>query len=149
MIEEYKKNIEFVYKDLSIGYQSSNTSLIMKGDKTRLSQVMFILLDNASKFTKKGSITVTTQVKSDNIQVTVKDTGLGVDPEILPYLFTKFVTRSERGTGLGLFIAKTIVEAHGGIIWVENNFRQKGAIFIFTLPISNKENMKDKNNKNV
>jgi len=151
MIEEYKKNIEFVYKDLSIGYQSSNTSLIMKGDKTRLTQVMFILLDNASKFTKKGSITVTTQVKSDNIQVTVKDTGPGVDPEILPYLFTKFVTKSERGTGLGLFIAKTIVEAHGGIIWVENNFRQKGAIFIFTLPISNKENMedKDKNNKNV
>ncbi|TLX89522.1 MAG: hypothetical protein E6K94_09835, partial [Thaumarchaeota archaeon] len=147
MIEEYKKNIEFVYKDLSIGYQSSNTSLIMKGDKTRLSQVMFILLDNASKFTKKGSITVITQVKSDNIQVTVKDTGPGVDPEILPYLFTKFVTRSERGTGLGLFIAKTIVEAHGGIIWVENNILQKGAIFIFTLPISNKENMKDKNNK--
>jgi two-component system sensor histidine kinase VicK len=75
----------------------------------------------------------------------VKDTGSGIDPEILPHLFTKFVTRSDRGTGLGLFIAKNIIEAHGGIIWAENSPRHEGAIFFFTLPLANNMNDKDGN----
>jgi signal transduction histidine kinase len=68
------------------------------------------------------------------MRVVVKDTGCGIDPEILPRLFTKFTTKSNKGTGLGLFISKNIVEAHGGKIWGENNPKGKGAVFVFTLP---------------
>ncbi|TLX88289.1 MAG: hypothetical protein E6L04_01090 [Thaumarchaeota archaeon] len=144
-IEEYKKNIQFIYKELMINYESAVQSIIINGDKLRLGQVLFILLDNAGKFTKSGSILVTTQTKSNTIQIMVKDTGSGIDPEILPHLFTKFVTRSDRGTGLGLFIAKNIIEAHGGIIWAENSPRHEGAIFFFTLPLANNMNDKDGN----
>jgi signal transduction histidine kinase len=62
------------------------------------------------------------------------DTGQGIDPEVLPKLFTKFTTKSSSGTGLGLFISKSIIEAHGGRIWAENNSDGVGAIFSFTLP---------------
>jgi signal transduction histidine kinase len=144
-IEEYKKNIQFIYKDLIINNESAVQNIIVNGDKLRLGQVLFILLDNAGKFTKSGSILVTTQIKSNAIQVMVKDTGSGIDPEILPHLFTKFVTRSDRGTGLGLFIAKNIIEAHGGIIWAENTPRHEGAIFFFTLPLANNVVDKDGN----
>ena len=144
-IEEYKKNIQFIYKDLNINYESAVQNIIVNGDKLRLGQVLFILLDNAGKFTKSGSILVTTQIKSNTIQVMVKDTGSGIDPEILPHLFTKFVTRSDRGTGLGLFIAKNIIEAHGGVIWAENSPQHQGAIFFFTLPLANNLDDKDGN----
>lgn len=147
-IEEYKKNTESVYKELNVNYESPNKSILVQGDKVRLGQVMFILLDNAGKFTKKGSIIVISHTKSNSVQITVKDTGPGIDPEVLPQLFNKFVTKSDRGTGLGLFIAKSIVEAHGGVIWGENNFQQKGATFFFTLPLSNQENNEDKNDRN-
>ena len=144
-VEEYKKNTQLLYSDLDINYKSSSKLIIVKGDKVRLGQVMSILLDNAGKFTKSGSIYVTSQIKSNNVQVMVKDTGTGIDSEILTQLFTKFVTRSDRGTGLGLFIAKNIVEAHRGLIWAENNTQQKGAIFIFTLPLSNQEDNEGEN----
>jgi len=117
----------------------------VNGDKLRLGQVFFILLDNAGKFTKSGSILVTSQTKSNTVQVMVKDNGPGIDPEILPQLFTKFVTKSDRGTGLGLFIARNIIEAHGGIIWAENSVQHQGAVFLITLPLAN--NVDD--NKNV
>jgi signal transduction histidine kinase len=64
----------------------------------------------------------------------MKDTGIGIAPEIMPRLFTKFTTKSEKGTGLGLFISKSIIEAHGGKIWAENNTDGKGATFAFSLP---------------
>ena len=67
--------------------------------------------------------------------MSVKDAGTGIDPEILPRLFTKFATKSTSGTGLGLFISKSIIEAHGGKIWAENNADGKGAAFYFSLPI--------------
>jgi signal transduction histidine kinase len=69
----------------------------------------------------------------------VKDTGSGIDPEIMPKLFTRFASKSESGTGLGLFIAKNIVEAHGGKIWAENNPDGRGAMFAFSLPLANIE----------
>jgi len=82
------------------------------------------LLDNALKFTTKGSIGVIVerQVSDNSIMIRVKDTGVGIHPDILPKLFTKFATKSDTGgTGLGLFICKSIVEKHGGNIWAENN----------------------------
>lgn len=136
-VEEYRKNIQLVYTDLVVNYQSAVLNISVNGDKLRLGQVLFILLDNAGKFTKSGSILVTSQIKSNTVQVVVKDDGPGIDPEILPQLFTKFVTKSDRGTGLGLFIAKNIIETHGGIIWAENSVQHQGAVFLFTLPLAN------------
>ena len=144
-VEEYGKNIQFIYPDLIINYESAVQNINVNGDKLRLGQVLFILLDNAGKFTKSGSILVTSQTKSNTVQVMVKDNGPGIDPEILPQLFTKFVTKSDRGTGLGLFIARSIIEAHGGIIWAENSVQHQGAVFLITLPLAN--NVDD--NKNV
>ena len=144
-VEEYGKNIQFIYPDLIINYESAVHNINVNGDKLRLGQVLFILLDNAGKFTKSGSILVTSQTKSNTVRVMVKDNGPGIDPEILPQLFTKFVTKSDRGTGLGLFIARSIIEAHGGIIWAENSVQHQGAVFLITLPLAN--NVDD--NKNV
>ena len=144
-VEEYGKNIQFIYPDLIIKYESAVNNINVNGDKLRLGQVLFILLDNAGKFTKSGSILVTSQTKSNTVRVMVKDNGPGIDPEILPQLFTKFVTKSDRGTGLGLFIARSIIEAHGGIIWAENSVQHQGAVFLITLPLAN--NVDD--NKNV
>jgi signal transduction histidine kinase len=92
-------------------------------------------LDNASKFTEKGEITISIIGKEDDdITLRIQDTGKGIDSEILPQLFKKFATKSERGTGLGLYISKNIVEAHGGKIWIEKTSNGKGAVFVFTLP---------------
>jgi signal transduction histidine kinase len=137
IVEEYKRNIQFIYKELVVNYESPNKTIFVKGDRLRLNQVLLNLLDNSGKFTKKGSITVTTTVISNKVQVTVKDTGVGIHPEIFPKLFSKFVTRSDRGTGLGLFISKSIIEAHGGKIWAENYSQKQGggAVFNFTLPL--------------
>ena len=128
-------------KSLEISYHLQD--IIVEADKARISQVISNLLSNATKFTKEGSIIITTAVDVDSgndgkinmVIVSVKDTGTGIDPEILPRLFSKFVTKSDKGTGLGLYISKSIIESHGGRIWAENNEGGKGAIFYFSLPI--------------
>lgn len=108
--------------------------IFVVADKGRLTQVLFNLLGNAVKFTEKGNIFVDVEEKADQLVVNIRDTGLGIHSEILPRLFTKFATKSERGTGLGLFISKSIVEAHGGKIWAQNNVNESGATFKFSLP---------------
>ena len=136
IIEEYRKNIQET-KEIKLNYHSKNKGLVVNGDKTRLGQVLSNLLSNSLKFTKQGSISVDTEIKDGYVVVTVSDTGTGIDKEILPKLFSKFSTRSITGTGLGLFISKSIVEAHGGKIWAEkNSSKEPGATFRFTLPIS-------------
>lgn len=109
--------------------------LMVKGDRERIQQVMSNLINNALRFTKEGAIIVETQAIDGLAQITVKDTGSGIDPEIMPRLFQKFVTKSEKGTGLGLYISNSIIQAHGGKMWAENNADGKGATFTFTLPI--------------
>ena len=107
----------------------------VEADKARLNQVIMNLLSNAIKFTREGNITITTENKDGQLLVRIKDTGVGIDSEIFPRLFTKFATKSETGgTGLGLYISKSIVEAHGGKIWAENNSNGKGATFSFAFP---------------
>jgi len=96
-------------------------------------------VSNALKFTKSGTISVSIEeFKNDDEKkesiVSVKDTGTGIDSDIMTQLFTKFVSKSQTGTGLGLFISKSIVEAHGGRIWAENNKEGRGAKFTFILP---------------
>ena len=109
--------------------------LMVKGDRERIQQVILNLINNALRFTKEGAIIVKTEVIDGLAQIAVKDTGSGIDPEIMPRLFEKFVTKSEKGTGLGLYISNSIVQAHGGKMWAENNPDGKGATFTFTLPL--------------
>ena len=124
--------------------------ILVQADKGRITQVINNLLSNAIKFTQKGTISISLESKkkqdgdddgggdNDYILIIVKDTGKGIDPGILPNLFTKFATKSEsRGTGLGLFISKNIIESHGGKIWAQNNNDGIGATFAFSLPSSN------------
>jgi two-component system sensor histidine kinase VicK len=123
-------------EDVITQYVPSDNNIVLKADKDRLSEVMWNLLDNATKFTEKGSISIASRKENSHITVTVKDSGSGIDSDVLPKLFTKFVTKSEKGTGLGLYIAKSIIEAHGGKIWAESNNDGKGATFTFTLPLT-------------
>ena len=107
---------------LKILYSELLEPIYIEGDKLRLYQVIANLLRNAIKFTKEGNISINADMKNNTeVTITVKDTGAGIHPEILPRLFTKFATKSDIGTGLGLYISKNIVEAHGGKMWAENN----------------------------
>ncbi|MER5175914.1 MAG: ATP-binding protein [Candidatus Nitrosocosmicus sp.] len=111
-------------------------------DKNRITQVMFNLLSNSLKFTENGSIIIDVLLEKDKIKnidylvVNISDSGQGIDPEILPRLFTKFVSKSFEGTGLGLFISKSIIHSHSGSIWAYNN-PGKGATFCFKIPQNN------------
>ena len=139
VIQDCKSQIDSEKIKLVYEHRSVN-NIIVNADKHRLNQVISDLISNSIKFTQGecGIISITTKKEQDNkaITIRVKDNGKGIDPEIIPRLFTKFATKSETGTGLGLFISKSIVEAHGGRIWAENNKDGKGATFYFTLPVS-------------
>jgi signal transduction histidine kinase len=164
--DDFKNNIQKKGSNAKLLYEPED-SLRVEADKERITQVISNLLSNAIKFTKEGRISINvvkkrrSEVGEDCGQeeevavISVKDTGVGIDPEILPRLFTKFATKSDMGgTGLGLFISKYIVESHGGKMWAENNNnninngQERGATFYFSLPLmTNNENMqlKDSN----
>lgn len=123
-------------------HEGNDDPISIEADRERIVQVLYNLLHNAIKFTKQGIISVTVERKKkheddagDAIVVSVKDSGSGIHPEITPKLFSKFATKSFSGTGLGLYISKSIIEAHGGKIWAENNPDGKGATFSFSLPL--------------
>jgi signal transduction histidine kinase len=119
--------------------KQDNNAFIVEADKQRITQVIENLLSNAIKFTNEGTISILLESNNSEAIVSVKDNGEGIDSDILPKLFTKFASKSEiGGTGLGLFISKSIVEAHGGRIWAENNADGKGATFAFSSPIVKK-----------
>lgn len=124
-------------KRVQLRFDSKSSKTVMvDGDRERIFQVISNLLNNAIKFTDKGDVVVELEEKNGQAIVHVRDSGNGIAPEIYPKLFTKFATKSDKGTGLGLYVAKNIVEAHGGNIWAENNNDGKGATFTFTLPLS-------------
>ena len=129
------KSIEISYFHKQIQDAQQKKDLIVDADKDRILQVLSNLLSNALKFTKEGSIAVTTEKVENEVIVKVEDSGSGIDREIFPNLFERFVSKSEKGTGLGLFISKNIILAHGGRIWAENNPDGIGAMFAFSLPI--------------
>ena len=146
IVESYNHKLE--EKNAEINNENTKLTIIQKGikninasiDRVRITQVFCNILDNAVSFSHEGKIHVISKVEIQNGQhfliISVKDTGPGIDPEILSKLFTKFASKSDMGTGLGLFISKGIVEAHGGKIWAENN-PDRGATFSFSLPINN------------
>jgi signal transduction histidine kinase len=141
--DEISKKLYLVNKNADVDKIEPNIQLplpshpiVVHADKDRIAQVLYNLLDNAIRFTKSGTITVSTRLCSGNlVKVSVKDNGKGIDPEIHPKLFHKFATKSDRGVGLGLFISKSIVEAQGGSILGKNNKDGSGATFSFTLPL--------------
>ncbi|MGA7369985.1 MAG: HAMP domain-containing sensor histidine kinase, partial [Nitrososphaeraceae archaeon] len=112
-------------------------NVIVRGDRGRLYQVISNFVSNGIRFAQQGNIEISiykAQKNNKEVVLSVSDTGSGIDPEIMPRLFTKFASGS--GTGLGLYISKNIVEAHGGRIWAQNNPHGMGATFSFSLPVS-------------
>jgi signal transduction histidine kinase len=159
-VEHYRKQI--ANGNVKVMYEPGGGIILVEADRQRLIQVISNLINNAIKFTKEGTVTVTTTSSSiikrkdaerdtgegeeggageeEEVVIAVKDTGTGIDRELMPRLFTKFATKSYQGTGLGLYISKSIIEAHGGKMWAENNNldrKHKGATFYFTLPVAN------------
>jgi signal transduction histidine kinase len=135
--ECYQKKISLI---VSKGYNNKDNFLY--ADKIRINQVLFNLINNAIKFTYEGFINVTAEKNcyNDYLVIKVKDSGIGIESDIYPKLFTKFVTTLKDGNGLGLYICKNIVEAHGGKIWAKNNDDgEKGATFIFSIPLYNNQ----------
>jgi two-component system, OmpR family, sensor histidine kinase VicK len=149
-IEKHRKQITKANIDINLLFEPYEKIILVEADRGRIIQVISNLLNNAIKFTRRegGVVTVKVQekyddygeIKNDNTSktvamVSVKDTGSGIDSDIMSRLFEKFASKSFQGTGLGLFISRSIVKAHGGKIWGENNSDGKGATFYFTLPI--------------
>lgn len=124
-------------ENLTISYEPKD--IFVFADKNRITQVIFNLLSNSVKFTEKGSVEIMIKSERDSttdttyVVVSIKDTGQGIDKDILPRLFTKFASKSFEGTGLGLFISKSIINSHGGKIWAVNN-HDSGATFYFSIP---------------
>lgn len=161
-VEDHRNQITSSHRDstdndkrISLVFVPNNEEILIEADKSRISQVVSNLLSNAIKFTKLEKTedakittrendvkTILVTVAKDNLEkeaiVGIRDAGIGIDPEIIPRLFSKFASKSFEGTGLGLFISKSIVEAHGGKIWAENNESNgycDGATFRFTLAL--------------
>ena len=139
VVNDFKKIINekrYGSVQVRIVHEPSKDIILVNADKGRLNQLLSNLLDNALKFTKEGNIIIAAKKqKDDKVVVSIKDSGIGINSEILSQLFTKFSTKSEQGgTGLGLYICKNIAEAHGGRIWAEGN-PEGGSTFYFTLYI--------------
>ena len=142
IIDDYNTLIVSGNHKVKLYFNPFKETLLIEADKERISEVVSNLLSNAIKFTKEDAIFISIEKRKDDNNdnnnyalVTVKDTGEGIDPEILPNMFSKFNTKSFEGLGLGLYISKHIVKAHGGKIEGKNNDNGIGAEFGFTLPL--------------
>ncbi|WP_187147541.1 ATP-binding protein [Candidatus Nitrososphaera gargensis] len=120
--------------DSSSSGSSSENGTKIYCDGPKIWQTLYNLIDNAVKFTESGEVGISASVFKGEVMIQVQDSGKGIDPEIMDRLFEKFASKSNGGTGLGLFVSKKIVEAHGGRIWATQNKEKGGAIFTFTLP---------------
>jgi signal transduction histidine kinase len=145
MVQDYEnQNITKEKHEIKLLYKPKD--IFLEADKLRLSRVISNLLNNANYFTKKGNITITTtEIKNNDndntkleqkeqVLVSIKDTGPGISPVIIQKLFSKFISTASSGTGLGLFVSRNIIKAHGGEIWAENNPDGEGATFSFRIP---------------
>ncbi|MGN6348585.1 MAG: sensor histidine kinase [Candidatus Nitrosocosmicus sp.] len=154
-MDDIRENVISDNKKINIIYNNAamiDKDLIIDADKERIIQVISNILDNAIKFTKEGTIRIDMEKsggidndkddtannnRSEEVIINIKDSGKGLDSKTFPHLFSKFFSISGTGgTGLGLYICKSIVEAHGGRIWAKNNNEDgKGATFSFSLPL--------------
>ena len=160
VVEDHRSHVEKVNSMVKLLYNNKYNSEeypIVEADKDRITQVISNILNNAIKFASNqkeggGTVSVTLEKNHSNreeVIVNIRDTGEGVHQEILPRLFTKFATKSFSGTGLGLYISKSIIEAHGGRMWAQNNSDGQGggATFTFTLPVTNNKKNGLRSNK--
>jgi signal transduction histidine kinase len=149
LIEDHQKEAAEKNVKVILNFKK-NVPTTVYADEPRLQQVINNLLSNSIHFTNNGSVLITvykaqvdTNVENErqdeeSIVVEIKDSGSGINAEMLPRLFEKFATRSGSGTGLGLYISKSIIDSHGGKIWAYNNKDGVGATFTFTLPVREK-----------
>jgi signal transduction histidine kinase len=141
IVEDHQKQMQKSDGNVKLLYEpkiktEEEKPILVQADRERITQVVWNLLNNAQKFTKHGTISISTRVTDREVIVSVKDTGEGIDPKIRPKLFSRFATNSSQGTGLGLYISKSVVEAHGGRMWADDNIdRMHGATFYFSLPV--------------
>jgi signal transduction histidine kinase len=136
LVTEYSRQIEKdVAKNKKIKISYEPLHVMVFADNYRITQVISNIINNAIKFTDQGIITIIGNADSAELTIKISDTGKGIDNEIINRLFDKFVSRSEQGTGLGLFISKNIIEAHGGRIIGFNNENGTGATFVIVLPL--------------
>lgn len=150
VIDDYTEKIRGENRDIELIYEQKNTdnNIIVEVDKGRIVQVLSNILNNALKFTEEGQIIVEAhESNKKEIVVSISDTGSGINEDILCKLFSKFVTKSFQGTGLGLYISRSIIEAHGGRIWAENRKDRTGSTFIFTLPTVNEDSAGGENRR--
>lgn len=146
------KNVTVIYDVVSnpkMVNKKEQEDIVIDGDKDRIAQVISNILNNALRFLENGTIAISVDTNNTinsskgnpvdglkEIIISIKDSGKGIAPDILPRLFSKFKTKDgSGGTGLGLYICKNIVEAHGGRIWAKNNEEGNGATFSFSLPV--------------
>ncbi|MDE1853665.1 MAG: HAMP domain-containing histidine kinase [Thaumarchaeota archaeon] len=133
------KDLEYTFRNrnVRIVFVPETESLTVVGDQDKLGQVVGNILDNALKFTVEGRILVRSRSEGGLAEVRISDEGPGIDPQIYPMLFSKFVARSSKGTGLGLYISKSIIDAHGGTIWATNmeGPGNHGCMFTFVIPL--------------
>ena len=144
VIEGYKDRIKGTNVQLVLKNNNNNNPIFVEADRDRIIQVLSNLLSNAIKFTDQGEISINLSERQDNenherkeVIVSVADTGSGINSEIFSRLFSKFASKSFQGTGLGLFICKSIIQAHGGRIWAEDSRMSEdkiGATISFSLP---------------
>jgi two-component system, OmpR family, sensor histidine kinase VicK len=138
LADDFRKQINSLRPEdnnVQIIVSQPEKDIILYADKERITQVLSNLLTNAVKFTHSGTISIRAErLEREYVSISITDTGSGIDSSIMPKLFSKFATKSNKGTGLGLYISKAIVEAHGGKIWAENNKDGRGAKFTFMLP---------------
>jgi signal transduction histidine kinase len=147
VIQDFKNQIN--NGKVKLIHEFDKDFIFVEGDRSRISQVVYNLLSNSLKFTKEGTISIVIEKKDSHAIISIKDPGTGIDYEILPRLFSKFASKSFEGTGLGLFISKSIIEAHGGKMWAENNVDGNGATFSFSLPLIEEEQQQLKNIKQM
>lgn len=140
-IDEYKKNS--LNSQVKLIFKVSN-KVIIKADRDRTKQVIINLIGNGIKFTDSGSVSVTIEKDADEVKTFVTDTGRGIPEGNQGLLFRKFQQAGDslytrdttKGTGLGLYISKLIIEGMGGKIWLQKSEINKGSTFAFSLPLS-------------
>ena len=137
-VRELKPNLS--YAGLTLDFESPKDNFLISADRGKIKEVVSNLIDNATKYTKKGGINIKLEkLNQDKCRLMIKDTGIGIPPEVMPKLFEKFSRAPDAskanimGTGLGLFVAKAIIEQHKGRIWAESEGSGKGSTFIVEL----------------
>ncbi|MBA3750998.1 MAG: HAMP domain-containing histidine kinase, partial [Nitrosopumilus sp.] len=135
LIDDYR--LDANKKEVVIEHIYQENPLFISADRLRMMEVIDNLLHNSIKFTDNGHISIYTKIVKNNIMIEISDTGCGIPEKSISNVFSKFFTTDKLGTGLGLFISKTIVEKHGGKINVKNNHQQRGCTFFVEIPSLN------------